>query len=1177
MSKFYTHVQTYRSNILLTGYEHGNKIHKKIKYKPYFFVPTQKESKYKDVYGKSYDIINFDSIHESRQFLEKYKDVDNFEVHGYNNHAYTFIYDTYKDMKFDMDLISVVTVDIEVAADEGFPDIKTATKEITAIALRRNEKVVVLGCGDYKQHKENVVYIKCENEEILLEKFLEVWNSRFFSPDIVTGWNCIPVDSSVWTKDKITTIKNIEVGDVLYDSKVLNKSPISHKNVYVQKLSNGATIQSSKDHKFPYRLCEKGRYTKLNIGGKSLSYDSDMTVEQAINCNDEKFVYVPLRKNDNVGNEDYSLDQCYLMGLIYTDGTLKNKKRRKDGFTFYQSDLELMETLRKTYSIDTCIVGPYENCYHLHIPYDIIGDCQPIYDENNNKKINKEIVSTFSEEQYMMFLSGMLDGDGCFTHGKYTLCNYNNDLKTIYELSLWNGIFSTITDSTIRFIDIDVNKLSHNKKSRWDSCVTTSLDRKSSQRAEEIRFKKDGNGYWVRVTGIHMTENKVAMLDIETDSHYFITEGVKTHNCEFFDIPYLVNRITRILGESNAKKLSPWGIVEENTVNKFNKEQQVFTLAGISIIDYQQAYMKFSFKNQESYKLDHIAFVELGEKKIDYSEYGNLLELYKNDYQKFIEYNIHDVDLVYKLDEKLGFISQIITIAYDSGINFLDAFTSVRMWDVIIHNHLRNKNIVIPVQKKKETKMGAIVGAYVKDPHVGMSEWIASFDLNSLYPHLIMQYNISPETLVKYDPTMPNKVPLEDLFNGKMGSKLKEHLANDVTYTPNGCFFRKEKQGFLPELMEKMYNDRVYYKKKMIEAKKENEKNPSKQLRNEIAHNHNMQLAKKIILNSAYGALSNEYFKWYSIALAEAVTTSGQLSIRWIERKMNEYINNLLKTKDKDYVIASDTDSIYITFKSLIDKVAPNKSTEEIIDLMDKICEQKIQPVIDDSYNELFEFMSAYQQKMFMKRECLADRGIWTAKKKYIMNVYDEEGVRYNTPKLKIMGIEAVRSSTPQVCRDKIKEAMKIIMNNDKKGLIEFISEFEKEFKKLPFDSVAFPRGVKGLQEYSDASNIYRKGTPIHVRGSLLYNKTIKDRKMTNTHEPIRDGDKIKFCYLTMPNPIRENVISCPSELPKEFNLDSYVDYDTQFTKTFIDPLKIITNTIDWNLFEVNTLDDFFG
>ena len=834
---FYTHVHLHKADILLRGYENGERVQKQIRYQPYLFEPNRVyrernvATPFKTLKGEPVYKREFDSVYEAREHIKKYRGVDGKPLYGLDSFVYAFINDNYPgDIDYDPKLINLVSLDIEVDSEGGFPDIAEADRMVTAITLRKKGKSYVFGLKEYKVESENVSYLLCKDEHELLDKFLTAW--KMLDADVVTGWNI-----------------------------------------------------------------------------------------------------------------------------------------------------------------------------------------------------------------------------------------------------------------------------------------------------------------------------------------------------EFFDIPYLVNRIRRTMGDASAKRLSPWAILEQRTLEIMGREYTVYTPVGINIIDYMQAYKKFSFAQQESFKLDHIAFIELGERKLDYVELGfeTLDEFYQGDYQNYINYNIRDVELVDKLEDKLKFLEQMYAIAYDGKCNFNDAFTSVRMWDIIIHNYLLSRGIVVPIVEKG-SKDSQIVGAYVKDPQVGMHNWVVSFDLNSLYPHLIMQYNISPETFVGEIEGISIDGILDGILTDYQG-QLKE---NNWTIAASGCVFDRDYQGFLPTLMQKMYNDRVLFKKQMLAAKQRYETDKSYENEKEIARCHNMQLAKKIQLNSAYGALSNIYFRWFNRDLAESITKSGQLSIRWMERKMNAYLNKKLKTNEIDYVIACDTDSMYLDLGEFVNQTCEGKSTDQIVKYLDTVCSKVFEPFIDRSYQELATMVNAYDQKMVMKREAIADKGIWTAKKRYILNVYNNEGVQYNEAKLKLSGIEAVRSSTPSSCRDNIKKALKLIMTSDNEELIRFIADFREEFKQLPFDQIAFPRTVRGLTTYADSNTIYRKSTPIHVRGALIYNNMLKQSKLQNKYQAIGEGEKIKFCFLKLPNLAQSNIISTPGSLPKELDLLQYVDYDTQFEKSFIDPLQTILNVLGWTTEKRATLDAFF-
>ena len=646
-------------------------------------------------------------------------------------------------------------------------------------------------------------------------------------------------------------------------------------------------------------------------------------------------------------------------------------------------------------------------------------------------------------------------------------------------------------------------------------------------------------------------------------------EVVTGWNCQLYDIPYLAKRITRVLGDKACKKLSPWGLVTNEEIYMQGRGHLVYDIGGVTVLDYLDLYKKFTYKAQESYKLDYIGEVELGQRKVS-NPFDTFKEFYAKDWNKFVDYNIQDVRLVDSLEEKMKLIELAVTMAFDAKVNFTDVFYQVRMWDMIIYNELKKKNIVIP-PKTQANKDEKYAGAYVKEPIPGKYDWVVSFDLNSLYPHLIMQYNISPETLL--DERYPN-VSVDRLLNEEVDLS---HL-DEVTVCPNGAMFTTKTRGFLPKLMDKIYGERVVFKKKMIQAKKQYEKTPTKALEKEIARCNNIQMAKKIQLNSAYGAIGNNYFRYYKLANAEAITLGGQFSIRWIENRMNQYMNRVLKTQGEDYVIASDTDSIYLNMGPLVETVYKGRevSNEDIVSFLDKVCDLELEKYISSAYEALAEYVNAYEQKMFMKRETIAERGIWTAKKRYMLNAWDIEGVRFAEPKLKMMGIEAVKSSTPAPCRKMIKEAIGIIMSKTEEDVIDYIDQKRNEFKKMDPADIAFPRSCNNVDKYHSNLSIYSKGTPIHVRGALLFNHYIKKHKVDSKYTAINNGDKIKFCYLTKPNPIQENVISFSGDFPRELGLNQYVDYTLMFEKSFLEPLKAILDSIGWHVEKVATLESFF-
>jgi len=655
-------------------------------------------------------------------------------------------------------------------------------------------------------------------------------------------------------------------------------------------------------------------------------------------------------------------------------------------------------------------------------------------------------------------------------------------------------------------------------------------------------------------------------LEFWSKSHPDVITG---WNTDFFDMPYLIRRIERELGDGESNKLSPWGYVNERKTFIKGSEEIHYDIVGIAQLDYLELYKKYTYSKQESYRLDYIAEQELGDKK-KVNPGDSFKDFYTNHWQEFVDYNIHDVELVDKLEDKMRLIELHLTMAYNAKINFEDVYSQVRMWDTIIYNHLRKKGIVVPA-KSYSGKDSQFEGAYVKDPIIGLHKWMASFDLNSLYPHLIMQYNISPETLT----SEKISVTVDKLLNQEIDTTYVKQ--RDLALTANGWTYTKEFKGFMPELMEQMYKNRSKFKKQMLVIQQEYEKDKTKKhLLKDISRLNNLQMAMKIALNSAYGAMGNQYFRYFDIRMAEGITTSGQLSIRWMANKLNAFMNKTLKTEGKDYVVAIDTDSIYLTLETLVEKMCEGKTDEQKIKFMDKICEDVFQPFIDSGYQELADYMNAYSQKMQMKREVLADKGIWTAKKRYILNVHNSEGVQYEKPKIKVMGLEMVKSSTPAVIRDKLRDSIEVILRGNQADLQNYIMEFRKEFDKLPVEEIAFPRSVNGMKQYA-GSPIYSKGTPIHVRGALLFNHYTKKMGLDKKYQPIRDGDKIRFVYVRKPNKFQEDVIAFSQELPPEFELHSYIDYDKMFEKVFTDALQIIIGSLGWSTSEQSSLEDFFG
>lgn len=647
-----------------------------------------------------------------------------------------------------------------------------------------------------------------------------------------------------------------------------------------------------------------------------------------------------------------------------------------------------------------------------------------------------------------------------------------------------------------------------------------------------------------------------------------------------FDLPYIINRIRKVLDNTWANRLSPWGVINEREYYEKGKLKTQYTLLGITHIDYQHLYIKMGFSPQASYALEWVCQNELnkGKLKLDNGIPGHLL--YRTDPQNHIEYNVQDVELLADLDDKKKLFDLVISMTYDAKCNFDDILKNTKMWDAILFNYLKDKKIVVPPRKfHPKTKFE---GAYVKEVPPHFSPWVVSFDLTSLYPSIIMHYNISPETMRGFI----SGFKLETLINQEEFEGRQYFEQNNVCMAANGVVYTRDFMGIIPEVIELFFNKRKHHKNMMLDAAKlaQQAKNngDTKEYKKwslvEVIENIS-QNARKVAINALYGALGESNFRYYSLKNAEAVTISGQLTILSAMKYINEYLNKIFNTTDVDYAVYADTDSCYLDCSKFVEMLLakkPDATKEDIVNFLDRISDEKLQPVFDQCFEDLSKYLNSFQKKLSFKREKICETMIQTAKKRYGLYVWDSEKVRYKEPKLSVTGLEVVQTSTPHKVRSWFEDAMKIIINGTEKDIWKFVKEKRTEFNTMKFHQIGISKGISDLEKYVDYQGNPIKGSPQNAKASSLFNKMLTSHNLRGIYDPINSGDKIKIAYLKSPNPLGFTAIACLTELPKEFGLDEFIDYDKQFETVFTEPLKRLLETRRWSIEERATLDDFF-
>ena len=626
-----------------------------------------------------------------------------------------------------------------------------------------------------------------------------------------------------------------------------------------------------------------------------------------------------------------------------------------------------------------------------------------------------------------------------------------------------------------------------------------------------------------------------------------------------FDIPYIHKRISLVLGEAAADSLSPYGRTDIKTMqDNQNGQRQFIKFVGIAQLDYIELYKKFVLEPRANFRLGYIAKVEIEDDKLDFE--GSLVDLAIQDPQRYVDYNIYDVDLVKRINEKLLLIDLMMYMTYDAGMTFEDGFSPIKQWDSIIFNHLRKEKIVVPM--KRNASAVHFEGGFVKDPLVGYFRWIMSFDLESLYPGIIRQGNISPDTIVdvKYN------ADVEDYVAGRV------NLAGEqYSVCANGTRYRRDIRGVIPTVVEHVFNQRKIFKNLMKDAKKAGNEA-------DVRKYDLLQKAAKIAINSCYGALGNAYFRYYDVRNAEAVTATGRVIIKWAANHFNGMLNGLVGGKPKDRVIAIDTDSCYVSFEDLVDKFYAGKTTDQTVTMLDRFAEERVQPLLNKWYAELASYMNHYSSVMYMKREAISSTGFFVAKKRYALAVWDMEGYRYkDAPDIKIAGIETQRASTPQLARDGLKEAIDLILDGQKTQLMDLVSKVHSQYQTVDYREIAGVSSANNLAKYTTGDMQPGFKCPGHIKGVLAFNRAA--RKFDSV-DMIKEGEKIASIMLRVPNSFGCERFAFKSgmKIPAEMNPDSvlrFMDRELMYDKSFIKPLATICDAIGWKYKDEISLEDF--
>lgn len=648
-------------------------------------------------------------------------------------------------------------------------------------------------------------------------------------------------------------------------------------------------------------------------------------------------------------------------------------------------------------------------------------------------------------------------------------------------------------------------------------------------------------------------------------------------NSEGFDIPYIINRTARILGEDHCKKLSPVeNIFSRLQTGAFGKEQQRWYISGLSCVDYLDVYKKFSVGLRESYKLDAIAELELGERKIDYGN-TNLSALADDDWQTFVEYNVQDVNLLVQMEDKLRYLELLRMLAYTGLTTIESAMGTLSVITGATVIKAKGKNLVVPTFIKDNSNAGKYEGAYVGEPQRGFQTDVVSFDANSLYPNTMISLNLSPETKVGKITHKDEKHVYVTHVSGKKfeltHSKFIEFIKKEnISVSRAKILFSQNKKGIIPEIVDEIYQQRVEIKKKLKKLKIQltksekgtDEYKATKRLAEQLDIK---QFTLKILINTVYGYFGNKHAPIGDPDIARSITLTGQAVIKKSNDILRDYVNEY-GVDGADPVIYNDTDSTYLSINRIMKKIdepfhVDMKITQAAYDQAEMVEEYLNENITKWSS----QVLNSKDSRFVFKRECMTDVGVFLQKKRYVLRVLDDEGIPTN--KFKYTGVEVVRSTIPAPIKPYIKQIIETMLDTQNRSTTNdvFLEAYDT-FKSLPVEDYSFVMGLSDYEKYSTKCNgfVTCKGMPAHVKAAYHYNILLEKLNISNEYETIDTGDKVRFFYVNQPNKYGINAIAYKYYYPDEFKSIFEPDIEKMFEKIIFSIIERFYEAVSWKL-----------